>query len=196
MNTELEARVTKLEAAARRWRRGFLALLAVATLIVVAQPSEAKPTSAKTLQVGGLELVDEHGVVRARLGVEEDGTAGLTVFGATEKSRRAILTVGDTGAPALLLRNGKGKAQFIASLGSGGPSLLLCNPAGDLGTSLTMKDDNGTSLLGMRLPGEKGLRAVFTVMEDGRPYVKLRGPKGQLRVWARPEIEFQPAEED
>jgi hypothetical protein len=188
METALETRVRRLEAANRRARLALGVLLLAAAGAVAAGGAEAKPDPVtKLLRVEALELVQGDGQVRGRLRVE-DGEATLSLIGA--EGRKAELTAGDT--TGLALRNSDGKAQLIASL-SDAAAIVLADPKGRAGSSWTFRNSDGTSLIGMRIPGEKPLRAVLSVMKDGRGYVKVSGPQGEMRIWGTPDLEFTPA---
>jgi hypothetical protein len=200
MTLNLEERVRRLEAAQRRWRAAaFVAVLAAGLLARVgtgeARPDrEKKPERAPTLKVERLEVVDAEGNVRGEFGLDEHGGGRLWVTGAAAGAK-AGLEVTKSGHPGLTLRNAAGKAQLIASLPDSGPLLVLADAEGQVAGSLSFRNENGTTLLGMRRPGEKHYRAVLTVMEDGRPYLRLRGEDGDLKIWAKPEFEFTPPEE-
>ena len=192
MSIDLEARVQRLESTNRRTRAGAALVALVAVGVAAGRSADARPDPAPKLTTQQLELVDAEGKVRGRLGVESDGAASLTLFD-TGAGRKAVVTVDKSGNPALLLRNEAGKAQVIATLGAGGPVLDFCDKSGELGSAWSLLDSDGTSLIGMRLPGEKGYRGTFSVMKDGRAYLKLVGLDGTLRVWGKPELEFQPS---
>jgi hypothetical protein len=194
VSTDLETRIFRLERQNRRHGalRGNLA--GAGALVAAVRPVEADPPAATESRVSKLELVDSEGRVRARLGLDGEGKASLELLD-PEGRPRAVLAAGEEGFPSLALRNAQGKAQLIASVREAKAALLLCDAAGQWGTSLTFRDENGTSLLGMKLPEDEELRAVMTVMKDGRPYVRLRGPDGELRIHAKEEVEFRPAAE-
>lgn len=197
MNKNLEERVARLEMGRRRWHGACVVLLVASVVAAMAPRTHArydgKDATPGALRVSQLELVDAEGQVRARLGLDDDGDVKLLLFGGAGQGRRVELTAGPSSSPALVLRNDAGRGQWIASLPETGPALIFRDQAGQLLTSLTSKNSDGTSLLGMKLPGERKLRAVMTVMADGRPYFKLRGPEGELRLFAKPEIEYIPA---
>ena len=194
MTSDLEHRLRRLEGSNRRLRLLVGTLAVAAGLAASVRSADAKPEHAPRLKVEQLELVDAAGAVRARLGVEEDGAASLTIID-PRAGTKAVLTTLKSGSPGLVLRNSDGKGQLIASVGDTGPALVLCDPKGSVGASLTLRNEDGTSLLGFRLPGEKQMRASFSILEDGRSYVKLIGPEGELRMYAKPQLEFTPAAE-
>jgi hypothetical protein len=193
MSATLEERLSRLEAANRRLRAGAFLVVLVGAVALGVGTSDAKPERAPTLKVERLEVVDADGRALGVFGIDENGGASLSVAKALD-GPKAVLSVTKSGTPGLALRNAAGKAQLIASLGESGPALVLCDPKGDTLASLTSRNQDGTTLLGMKLPGEERHRAILTVMKDGQPYLRLRGPDGDLKVKAQPELEFSDVE--
>ena len=143
MTSDVEHRLLRLERSNRRLRILVGAIAVAAGVAASVGRADAKPEHAPRLKVEQLELVDAEGVVRARLGVEDDGAASLTIID-PHAGTKATLTTLKSGSPGLVLRNADGKGQLIASVGEAGPTLVLCDPKGSAGASLSLLNKDGT----------------------------------------------------
>lgn len=144
--TEMRARIDRMERQLKRWRRGALAALGLA-LVVIAGAMAAPPV--KELSVRTLRVVDDTGKDRIVLTANPE-EADLTFFDPSGKSRLTLdvakdrrpvlyfsdetnkesnrLTLGleDEGHPALMLYDGNGKKRVSFGIPKeGGPVIRV-----------------------------------------------------------------------
>lgn len=94
MDTEaLRQRVTHLERANRRWR--WIAALGLAGVATAGLAESVKPPVADVVTAHQFVLVDAEGKPRARLRVEENGSATLNLADTVGRDRLALLVAAD-----------------------------------------------------------------------------------------------------
>ncbi|MCA9290830.1 MAG: hypothetical protein KDA25_06865 [Phycisphaerales bacterium] len=126
----------------RRRPRAAL-LLTFAALPLTACAPHPTPDALVTRRV---DLVDDAGIVRARLGIDADGSAGLFLIGPDGLNRAALIT--DDAQTALYLFDPDGAIRVgVAQFAHGGGGVALHGAAGRGATVLYMKDGAGSLTL-------------------------------------------------
>ena len=113
------------------WRVMLVGLMAVNLVIgavLVGGQTASGSATTETVRARVIELVDEHGQVRARLNVEPDGEAVFRLRDAKGEVR-VKLGAGERGS-GLLLLDAQTEPAIQMLAGSGGPSVSLTGRAG------------------------------------------------------------------
>jgi hypothetical protein len=100
-----------------------LNLIVVAALLGPCQHASAAATAADTLRAKAIELVDQHGRVRAQLNVESDGEAVFRLRD-SKGEIRVKLGAGEHGS-GLLLLDGSTEPAIHLRAGTSDPTLTL-----------------------------------------------------------------------
>lgn len=143
---ELRARLERLEAELRRWRRGGLALagLGVLTLVGAMAAPPVQELKAKVLRIvddsgkdrivlssnpdeADITLLDPAGKGRLTLDIAKDRRPTLQFSDEShEETNRIVLGLEDSGHPALLLYDGDGRKRLTIGLPKdGGPVIRV-----------------------------------------------------------------------
>lgn len=200
---QLEQRIAALERANRRMRLLGIAVGATGAglaLLGAAQPANKPP---EEIRARRFVVEDEHGVVRAQLGITKQGASVLALCDEAAKPRLLLRVIKEQG-PEITLRDEKGsdRASFYFSAADGSPGLDFYDPSslratlnisqngwpglrlldkeGKLRAAIAV-DDSGTPGLTMR-DGKGGLRTFLTLLEDGRPGLDMRDADGRVRL--------------
>ncbi len=133
---------------------------------------------------GGLSLADGDGKIRVALALQSDGLAGLEVKDPVQVTR-AALNVRPDGAPALRLSDASHKERVSAVvLGDASAGVLLADAAGKVRGALAIQGD-GSSGIDLMDKTEKA-RLSLSVRPDGAPSLVLLDDKGQQLYKAPP----------
>jgi hypothetical protein len=123
------------------------------------------------------ELIDQHGRVRARLEVEDDGATPGFVLCDEEGRKRAMFGLAAKEGPFLTFFDADSRPRLSLGLdGDEGPTIQLLDKQGNLRAQLHLSPDK-PSLLFLH-EGEKPRINLF-VMADGQPHLVLTDKEGK-----------------
>lgn len=109
-----EDRIKQLEKRCRLLSVAMACLLVAGGVFVLAAASQ-QTNAPDSLQAEKLEIVDESGKVRIRLGKLKEGGYGLAVYDQEGDAKRAGVSLGVSGRPELKLRNEESSLEAAAS---------------------------------------------------------------------------------
>jgi len=159
----------------------FYALLAAAAVIGglvggVAGARLLRP--GKTIRSESVDIVDRRGTVRVRIAADENGRAGLFLFGGSGEIR-GELSVLDGAVPRLALFDGEGAVR-ASVIGDAAPGLILLHKDGKRRIHLGLEVDGAPSLGFFTRDGRN--RAEILLGAGGRPSFLIRDEHGSVRV--------------
>jgi hypothetical protein len=160
------------------------ALTLAAALLVLAPASRAEPAVQiyPALQAQRFDLVDAGGVLRARLGVEADGTAALSMVDGTGQPR-ATFTLTSADVAVVQVRNPQGANATLSALPTGVIGVGLVDQGGSSRAGLGLSPDGSPVLeVGHRLQDQPSARAQISELPDGTLGLGIVDPAGRPRV--------------
>jgi hypothetical protein len=160
------------------------ALTLAGALLVLAPASRAEPTvqTYPALQSQRFDLVDAGGVLRARLGVEADGTAALSMVDGTGQPRATFgLTSADVAV--VQVRTPRGANATLSALPTGVTGVGLVDQGGASRAGLGLAPDGSPVLeVGHRLQDQPSSRAQLSELPDGTLGLGIVDAAGRARV--------------
>jgi len=132
----------------------------------------------RAIRAESVDIVDRGGTVRARIAADENGRAGLFVFGASGEIRGEVSVLeGAVPRVALFDREGVVRASLI---GDAAPGLILLHRDGKRRIHLGLEVDGAPSLGFFSREGRS--RAEILLGSGGRPSFLIRDAHGSVRV--------------
>lgn len=132
----------------------------------------------RTIRAESVEIVDREGSVRARIAADENGRAGLFVFGPAGEIR-GELSVLEGAVPRVALFDGEGAVR-ASLVGDSAPGLILLHRDGKRRIHLGLEVDGAPSLGFFAREGRS--RAEMLLGTGERPSFMIRDEHGSVRV--------------
>jgi len=109
---------------------GLLALVWMTLNTGCSAPFKREATVQQEIRAKKFTLVDEHGMDRATLSIDKDGSGPDLVLTDKNYHIRIILGLGKSGNAGLILNDDNGLSRASLSVNKGGPSLVLLDEKG------------------------------------------------------------------
>lgn len=203
---DLLARVDRLERENRRLKLttgALVAALAGAALLGAVWPQEIPETIAAQaiavldddgnprilLDANGVFYGDENGTTRVGLGMDENGTAFIRVYGVRGEKQRISLGVNPNDSAALSFGDAPGIVRAVLGVGSrGAPLLSLRNregtPVAELEAFQGLDETTPRARLAF-LDHARGIRFAAFALQDGTPIQLFFDAEGNV-IWQAP----------
>lgn len=149
----LAQRIEQLEHRCARARRtaATALLIGIALPALAFLPQDASPAKLETLRGSGFEVVGNDGKVRARLGLDKEGSPEMRLFDSREKVRVRISVHKDS-QPLITLVDEEDKNRLSLAY-DGSPHVVLSQPGGKPIVHLTASATGAASLLFTHIDG-------------------------------------------
>ena len=161
------------------WASAAVFLLAIFWL----EKNRSAYTAGDEVKARRFWVVDAHGEARAMLGMNDDGSSGLSIM---DKKGKLLAALGSdpNGVSVLSMFDANGQTRAFLGVGSDGSSALNMIDANDVNRAALSVEASGMPGLYMK-DAQRQIRTVLGAKPSGEPVMRTLDSNGDL-IWAAP----------